>query len=221
MMRILAFGDNLITPAMLRAGLQAFVEHGDTVEIRDWSHASVEDLQRDNIKVEQEGANAVAIDDASLLDGIEDFDMVITQFTPIGRAVIERARQLKYIGVLRGGTENVDHAAAKEHGVEILPTPGSECARRCRIHGRHDPGGDKEYCQDVQQNASRHLVQRFSEQRKYHRAGREDHWYSWASVISGSSLPNSLQRSMPGSFSTILMLRRVISRRRSIRSRRW
>lgn len=124
MMKILAFGDNLITPAMLRAGLQAFVEHGDIVEIRDWSHASVEDLQRDNIKVEQEGANAVAIDDASLLDGIEEFDMVITQFTPIGRAFIERARQLKYIGVLRGGTENVDHAAAKEHGVGVIPTPG-------------------------------------------------------------------------------------------------
>ncbi|MDN5809013.1 MAG: oxidoreductase, partial [Staphylococcus equorum] len=104
-MKILAFGDNLITPEMLRDGLKAFEKNGDTVEIRDWSHKTVEDLQNDNIKIEQNGASAVEINDSKLLDGIETFDLIITQFTPISKNIFDRAKKLKYIGVLRGGVE--------------------------------------------------------------------------------------------------------------------
>lgn len=123
-MKILAFGDNLIDPDMLKAGLKAFVDHGDEITIRDWSHESVEDLQADNIKIEQNGANCITIDDPKLLKDIDKFDMIITQFTPIGKALIDKAKNLKYIGVLRGGMENVDREYAKSKGIEVMNTAG-------------------------------------------------------------------------------------------------
>lgn len=123
-MKIVAFGDNLITPSMLEEGLKAFIEAGHTVEVRDWSHSSVEDLQKDNIKVEQEGASAVLIENKQLLKDIDTFDMIITQFMPIGRNLIEQAKSLKYIGVLRGGVENIDKTFAKTKGIEVINTAG-------------------------------------------------------------------------------------------------
>ncbi|WP_196602871.1 2-hydroxyacid dehydrogenase [Pectinatus frisingensis] len=123
-MKILAFGDNLITPEMLKNGLKAFEDNGDTVEIRDWSHKSVEALQNDNIKVEQHGANAVEVNDPELLKNIDTFDLIITQFTPIGKNIIDKAAKLRYIGVLRGGIENVDEEYANSKGIKVLNTAG-------------------------------------------------------------------------------------------------
>lgn len=123
-MKVLAFGDNLITPDILREGLKAFEDRGDTVEVRDWSHESVEDLQKDNIEVEQNGANAVAVEDEELLKDLETFDLIVTQFTPVGRKMIERAENLKYIGVLRGGIENIDQKYAESKGIKIINTAG-------------------------------------------------------------------------------------------------
>lgn len=123
-MKIIAFGDNLITPKMLNTGLKQFEQNGDLVEIRDWSHDTVEDLQNDNIKIEQKGANSVEITNQDLLKGIESFDMIITQFMPIGKKVIDQAKNLKYIGVLRSGTENVDKKYAESKGIKVINTAG-------------------------------------------------------------------------------------------------
>ena len=122
-MKVLAYADNFITAEMLEKGLIALEDAGHTVEIRDWSHPSKELLQKDNLAVEQGGANAVELDD-EFTKGIEEFDIIITQFTPLGKSTIEKAKHLKYIGVLRGGIENVDVAAAGAAGVKIQNTPG-------------------------------------------------------------------------------------------------
>jgi len=123
-MKVLAFGDNLITPEMLENGLTELKNHGFEVEVRDWSHDSVESLQNDNILVEQQGADAVEITDPSLLKDIDKFDVIITQFTPIGKRLIDKAKNLKYIGVLRGGIENVDEDYAESKGIKVMNTAG-------------------------------------------------------------------------------------------------
>lgn len=123
-MKVLAFGDNLITPEMLENGLVELKDNGFEVEVRDWSHDSVESLQNDNILVEQKGADAVEITDPSLLKDIDKFDVIITQFTPIGKKLIDKAKNLKYIGVLRGGMENVDKEYAEDKGIKVMNTAG-------------------------------------------------------------------------------------------------
>ncbi|MCI1882929.1 MAG: 2-hydroxyacid dehydrogenase [Sporolactobacillus sp.] len=122
-MNILAFGDNLITVDMLEDGLTALAEEGHDVTVRHWVHDSVESLQNDNLLIEQKGANAVQVPN-SLVDDIDRFDVIITQFTPIGKKLIDKASHLKYIGVLRGGIENIDKEYAEKRGIKVINTPG-------------------------------------------------------------------------------------------------
>ena len=122
-MKILAIADTFIPEKVMTDGLAAFVQAGHDLEVRQWEHKSVEALQVDNLLVEQEGANALELPE-SLLKEIDQYEMIITQFAPIGKAVIEVATSLKYVGVLRGGVENVDSQAAEKANVEIINTPG-------------------------------------------------------------------------------------------------
>ncbi|MFK8260550.1 2-hydroxyacid dehydrogenase [Erwinia sp. AnSW2-5] len=122
-MKCLAIADLLINTPMMEAGLQALRDRGLGVAVREWSHPSVEKLQQDNLQVEQHGAEAVTLPDA-LLQGAEDIDVLIVQFAPVNAAVLNKLPKLKYIGVLRGGTENVNLDAAKARGIEIINTPG-------------------------------------------------------------------------------------------------
>jgi D-3-phosphoglycerate dehydrogenase len=61
---------------------------------------------------------------AELLQDLQDVQIVIVQFAPIGQAFIEKAAQLKLIGVLRGGTENIATQPATDRGVCVMNTPG-------------------------------------------------------------------------------------------------
>lgn len=73
--------------------------------------------------MEQGGSEVVEPEDY-ILEAIGDADMVITQFCPITRRVIDACPNLKAIGVLRGGVENVNVAYASEKGILVLNTPG-------------------------------------------------------------------------------------------------
>ncbi len=106
-MKCLAIANLFINAAMMESGLKALRDNGIEVEVREWSHDSVEKLQEDNLRVEQEGAEAVALPEA-LLQGTDDIDILITQFAPVNTAVFDKLPKLKYVGVLRGGVENVN-----------------------------------------------------------------------------------------------------------------
>ncbi|MFV1134714.1 oxidoreductase, partial [Klebsiella pneumoniae] len=116
-MKCLAIADLFINAAMMESGLKALRDNGIEVEVREWSHDSVEKLQEDNLRVEQEGAEAVALPEA-LLQGTDDIDILITT------AVFDKLPKLKYVGVLRGGVENVNLQVANARGVEVMNTPG-------------------------------------------------------------------------------------------------
>jgi D-3-phosphoglycerate dehydrogenase len=55
-MKCLAIADLFINAAMMDAGLKALKDKGITVEVREWSHESIEKLQEDNLLVEQQGS---------------------------------------------------------------------------------------------------------------------------------------------------------------------
>ncbi|MCV4803067.1 oxidoreductase, partial [Escherichia coli] len=60
----------------------------------------------------------------ALLQGTDDIDILITQFAPVNTAVFDKLPKLKYVGVLRGGVENVNLQGANARGVEVINTPG-------------------------------------------------------------------------------------------------
>jgi D-3-phosphoglycerate dehydrogenase / 2-oxoglutarate reductase len=122
-MKALAIGDRFIPAGVLEAGLEALKAKGVRVTAREWRHASLEELQRDNLLVEQGGPDAVKPPDDLTAD-IEGADLLIVQFFPVGKELISRARGLKSIGVLRAGTENVACDFAAGRGIEVINTPG-------------------------------------------------------------------------------------------------
>ena len=122
-MKCLAIADLFINKAMMDAGLNALRDKGIDVEVREWSHDSIEKLQEDNLRVEQEGAESVTLP-AALFEGADEVEILITQFAPVNTAVLDKLPKLKYIGVLRGGVENVNQQVALARGIEVMNTPG-------------------------------------------------------------------------------------------------
>lgn len=122
-MKCLAFSDLFIPQDAMQQGLARLARQGIEVTVRTWQHANIEKLQEDNLKVEQHGAAAVSLPNR-LIEDIDQYELIITQFAPLSSALIKQATRLKYIGVLRGGTENVDVEAARAQGITVYNTPG-------------------------------------------------------------------------------------------------
>jgi D-3-phosphoglycerate dehydrogenase len=122
-MKVLAIGDRFIPADFMDAGLEKLREKGMQVDIREWKHATLTDLQHDNLLVEQHGPEALELPE-ELTAGIEAYDIIVVQFFPMHKTIIEKAKNLKYIGVLRAGTENVDSACAEAKGIKVFNTLG-------------------------------------------------------------------------------------------------
>ena len=147
-MKITAIADAYIPADMLSAGLEKLVDAGHEVTIFEWMTESIEKLQEANLDIEQHGPNSYELP-GDISDAIKNSDAVITQFAPIGSDLINSCEKLKFIGVLRGGTENVDQNAADDASVKVINTPGrnaravaefavgmilSECRNLARTH---------------------------------------------------------------------------------------
>lgn len=122
-MQILVIADAFLPVSAVTEGTRALVEAGHEVDVQAWGPATAEELQEINLAVEQRGPNAVELP-AELQDRVRAADVVITQFAPLGTELIASASRLKYIGVMRGGVENVDQAAAEQAGIQVVNTPG-------------------------------------------------------------------------------------------------
>lgn len=122
-MKIVGIGDLLIPEEYIKAGFRKFEEAGHQVETVQWQLADYEELQNINLKVEVNGSEAYE-PPQDILDAVRDADMIITQFCPITKKVMEACRNLKAIGVLRGGYENVNLDYASGKGILVYHTPG-------------------------------------------------------------------------------------------------
>ncbi|MBY0051479.1 2-hydroxyacid dehydrogenase [Brevibacillus agri] len=122
-MKVLAIADRFIPAREMAEGLGELEKLGWDVEVREWQHASLEELQKDNLAVELHGPEAVTMPD-DVFAGIEQYEVLIVQFAPVSTKIIAAASKLAVIGILRGGTENVAIAAANERGISVLNTPG-------------------------------------------------------------------------------------------------
>ena len=122
-MKLLAISDTYIPREYMHQGLVSLEAYGVEVEVRHWEHASLIELQQANLAIEQGGPDAVELP-AALVHGIDTFEMLVVQFAPVGRRMLEAAQALRVLSVIRGGTENVAMDVATARGVCVLNTPG-------------------------------------------------------------------------------------------------
>ena len=122
-MKLLAISDTYIPYDYMRQGLAPLEAHGVDIEVRRWEHASLIELQQANLAIEQGGPDAIELP-PELLAGVDAFEILVVQFTPVGRRLLEAATSLRVIGVVRGGTENVVMDVATARGICVLNTPG-------------------------------------------------------------------------------------------------
>ena len=74
-------------------------------------------------------------DEQESIDRIREAELVITNKTPITRAVLKACPQIRYIGVLATGYNVVDCKAASERGIPVcnVPTYGTEAVAQFTI----------------------------------------------------------------------------------------
>ena len=133
-MKLLAISDTYIRPDFMRDGLAMLRSMAIDIEIRHWEHETLIDLQEDNLAIETDGPAAVQLSD-KITEDLEQFEIVVVQFAPISRLFIEKAKNLRLIAVLRGGTENVDVESASQRDVSVMNTPGrnSRAVAECTV----------------------------------------------------------------------------------------
>ncbi|MEE9602770.1 MAG: 2-hydroxyacid dehydrogenase, partial [Thermoguttaceae bacterium] len=73
--------------------------------------------------IENGGPEAVTLP-PELSKDVEQFDIISVQFAPLCRSFLEAAKNLKVIGLLRSGAENIDVPYATSRGISVLNTPG-------------------------------------------------------------------------------------------------
>ena len=81
------------------------------------------DFQERMLKMEVDGPSE-ALAPSGLIDIVNDINILIVHFTVIPASVIEAAKNLEFIGVLRGGWENVDLPAASNKKIAVSNAPG-------------------------------------------------------------------------------------------------
>ena len=130
---LLAISDTYIPYDFMRDGLASLKDEDVEVEVRRWEHESLVQLQEANLQIESGGPEAVVLPE-EITSNLEDVEIIVVQFAPVSRHLIDAAPNLKTIGVLRGGVENVDVPHATSGGIQVLNTPGrnaravAECA---------------------------------------------------------------------------------------------
>ncbi|MBP2631322.1 MAG: gluconate 2-dehydrogenase [Firmicutes bacterium] len=122
-MKIAGIGDLLIPAKMIEHGFKNFVARGSTVKTVNWQQRSYEELQHINLQVETHGSEVYDVPD-EIIAAVKDADIIITQFCPVSRKVIDVCKNLKIIGVLRSGYENINVDYATEKGILVYNTPG-------------------------------------------------------------------------------------------------
>ena len=121
--KLLAISDTYCPAEFVEQGLASLADLGVEVEVRRWEHPTLVALQEANLAIEQGGPDAVKLPPAITMN-VADVDVLVVQFTPVGRAFLKAATRLNVVGVLRGGTENVDVACATHRGICVMNTPG-------------------------------------------------------------------------------------------------
>lgn len=122
-MQLVGIGDLFIPQEYIVTAFKPFERYGVEVKTVEWKLKDFQELQKINLLVEKDGSDAYQ-PPPYILEAVREADLIITEFCPITQKMINQCQNLKVIGVLRAGTENVNLDAAKKKGVLVYNTPG-------------------------------------------------------------------------------------------------
>jgi D-3-phosphoglycerate dehydrogenase len=74
-------------------------------------------------RIEEEGPNWVRYSDEYLKE-IEDVEILVIMYNGVNKVLLDHAKELKYIAVMRSGLENVDVEECKKRGIKVSNCPG-------------------------------------------------------------------------------------------------
>ncbi|QDC02495.1 2-hydroxyacid dehydrogenase [Mesorhizobium sp. 8] len=121
--KIAIFGDNFMLPDIFRAEIEK--RCGDGLDIR--THRSAwpdEPMEHGYASKGLGGLKEYFGDPDEVVAFIADAEVFVTQLAPVSRGMLKQLPALKLVAVSRGGPVNIDMAAAREHGVTVVNTPG-------------------------------------------------------------------------------------------------
>ena len=123
MMNLVGIGDLFIPGEYIQKGMKGLNEKNVSVSTIEWNLKDFDELQHINLLVEQGGREEIEVPDY-IYEAVKDADIIITQFFPIGKWLIDNFKNLKYIVVRRAGYENVNFEYAKQKGIKVFNTIG-------------------------------------------------------------------------------------------------
>lgn len=121
-MKFLVIGDPMLSSKTLSAAVHGIFGSNAEVKEVNWKPKSEEEFWYLRSQVEKLGPGAGKPPE-ELNEAVEDVDVIVTHHTPVSEKLIN-ASNASYIGVCRGGVENVDVKAAAKKGIKVMRTMG-------------------------------------------------------------------------------------------------
>lgn len=122
-MKLVGIGDLFIPKEYIESGFKTFSDMNVKIETIEWKLSDFDELQRINLMVEK-GGSEVYEPPHYIYEACKDADIIITQFCTITKKLIDNCKNLKVIGVLRAGIENVNLEYANQKDILVYNTPG-------------------------------------------------------------------------------------------------
>ena len=123
-MRILGFTDILIKQELMEKAIKRAFP-GAEIRFVHWPPSNGDLFSHENLNIEKNGPE-VGMPIPGVVEEVKTFDpqVIIAQFAPVTREVIENAKSLEVIGCLRGGVENINVEAASKRNILVFNNGG-------------------------------------------------------------------------------------------------
>jgi len=121
-MKVAFLGDGYVPVDMMMDGFSSWKEMGCEFVGYQWDQNGM-DFSEVNLLLELNGPEVIELK-PEVLELVADADVIITQFCPINKAVIDAAPKCKAVGTMRAGVENICVDYMTEKGIVVCNNAG-------------------------------------------------------------------------------------------------
>ena len=117
--RIVVVGDAYVSPTTLFEAANKLPFKNVEIKQFMWGTGDKDEFSEMQTLIEKDGPEAVAYPEG-LDEAMEEAEVLLFHFCPIPRKLIEKANNLKIVGICRGGYENIDAEALSEKKIPLI-----------------------------------------------------------------------------------------------------